>query len=202
MRQPHISPTKGCVKEREHTMSTREHLLIEEHLNCVHWTIHNYVTVNESICGLGYDDLYQEGCEALCRAAASYSEAEGAQFHTYAISVIRNHLLDYCRRIQRQGGSTVSLEEQETAGGKHVPSAWDDTSGCYVRQVLDYGKRSYNGVARLGIEALELKTAGYTVTDIARLYSVKPNQVGAWISRASKKLKKDAVLVEISIPHS
>lgn len=170
-------------------MTKREHLLIEEHLNCVHWTIHSYVTVNEAVCGLGYDDLYQEGCEALCRAAASYNE-EGAQFHTYAISVIRNHLLDYCRRVQRQSGSTVSLEEQEAIGNKRIPSAWDDTSGCYVRQVLDYGKRAYNGVARLGIEALELKAAGYTVTDIARLYSVKPNQVGAWISRASKKNKK------------
>lgn len=202
MRQPHNSPTKGRVKESGYDMSKREHLLIEDHLNCVHWTIHNYVTVNESICGLGYEDLYQEGCEALCRAAASYNEEEGAQFHTYAVSVIRNHLRDYCRRTQRQNGSTVSLDEQEATGGNRVPATWDDTSGFYVRQVLDYGKRSYRGVARLGIEALELKTAGYTVTDIARLYSVKPNQVGAWISRASKKLKKDAALVEISVPRS
>lgn len=45
---------------------------------------------------LEYDDLYQEGCIALWRAAKTYDEQFGAQFHPYTISVIRNHLLDYC----------------------------------------------------------------------------------------------------------
>ena len=49
---------------------------------------------------------------------------------------------------------------------------------------------------RLGVEALELKIAGYSGTDIAKLYGVQPNHVGAWISRAAQKLKKDLFLVE------
>ena len=82
-------------------MNNRDQL-IETHLNCVRWTISRFISVNEGVCGLEYDDLYQEGCIALWRAAETFDEQQGAQFHSYAISVIRNHLLDYCRRVQRQ----------------------------------------------------------------------------------------------------
>ena len=46
-------------------------------------------------------------------------------------------------------------------------------------------------MARLGVEALELKVKGLNGTDIAKLYNVKPNQVGAWISRAAQKIRKE-----------
>lgn len=59
----------------------------------------------------------------------------------------------------------------------------------------------YNkGVARLGIEALELKVKGYSGADIAQLYQTKPNHIGAWISRAAEKLRKDAVLWGLAEP--
>ena len=41
-----------------------------------------------------------------------------------------------------------------------------------------------------------MKIAGYSGSDIAELYGVKPNLVGAWISRAAGKLKKDVFSVE------
>ena len=55
-------------------------------------------------------------------------------------------------------------------------------------------KRRYSGVARLGVEALELKVKGLSGADIARLYDAKPNQVGAWVSRAKAKMRKDIVI--------
>lgn len=178
----------------KHTKQSRQESLVLEHLSCVHWTIRRYIHVNNSVCGLEYDDLYQEGCIALWRAAATY-DRESAQFHSYAISVIRNHLLDYCRRIQRQSAPALPLEEQMMETGE------DADGDLYVEQILDYGKRTYGGVARLGIEAIEWKIQGYTGADIAKLYHVKPNHVGAWISRAAAKLKKDGILVENSAIH-
>lgn len=56
-------------------------------------------------------------------------------------------------------------------------------------------KRRYSVVARLGVEALELKIKGYSGADIARLYHTKPNCVGAWISRAAQKIRKDIGIV-------
>jgi len=178
-------------------MNSKHHQLIEEHLDCVHWTIHRFISVNENVCGLEYDDLYQEGCVALCRAAETFDEQKGIQFHSYAISVIRNHLVDYCRCIQNRTAPTVTLEAGDTELSRRSAVS-PDNGDLFVEQVLDYGKRTYSGVARLGVEALELKIAGYSGADIADLYGVKPNHVGAWISRAVKKLKKDVFLVENS----
>ena len=47
-------------------------------------------------------------------------------------------------------------------------------------------------MARLGMEALTLKIKGMCVTDIAKLYQVPPSHVGAWISRATSKLRSDS----------
>ena len=44
---------------------------------------------------------------------------------------------------------------------------------------------------------MELKIKGYSGVDIARLYHTKPTHVGAWISRASEKLRKDAMNAEL-----
>ena len=46
------------------------------------------------------------------------------------------------------------------------------------------------------IEAMELKIKGYSGVDIARLYHTKPTHVGAWISRASEKLREDVMNAE------
>ena len=54
-----------------------------------------------------------------------------------------------------------------------------------------YKRQDYDGVARLGIEALALKLQGMRVTDIAELYQVPPSHVGAWISRSVAKLRSD-----------
>ena len=47
--------------------------LAENHLSIVHWIIRENISVNDSIYGFEYDDLYQEGCIWLCHAAASYN---------------------------------------------------------------------------------------------------------------------------------
>lgn len=161
--------------------------LVEDNLNCVRWVIRQYIRVNENTCGLEYDDLYQEGCIALWLAAETYEEGHGVRFRTYAVPVIRNHLVDYCRKVKSRSPPTVPLDSLES---RFAETAEDD-GRLFVEQVLSYGKRAYSGVAKMGIEAMELKLAGYSGADIAGLYGAKPNEVGAWISRAAKKLKKD-----------
>ena len=50
----------------------------------------------------------------------------------------------------------------------------------------------------MGIEALELKVlGGYGVTDIAKQYKAKPNLVGAWMTRAIKRIRADISREEI-----
>lgn len=182
-------------------LNERQQRMVEENLPLVRQTIARHIRYNESICGMGYDDLFQEGAWALCRAAMTYDGgARGVPFSAYARPVIRNHLLDHCRRVllQREHLPTVALDAPVCEDvpppemrllSEDARETWDGQ--ILVDQLLEHGKRTYTGVARLGVEALELKIKGYTGADIARLYHTKPNHVGAWISRAVEKLKHD-----------
>ena len=52
-------------------------------------------------------------------------------------------------------------------------------------------KWRHTGTAQLGVEALELKIKGLTGPDIAQMYHTTPNNVGARISRAVKRVRRD-----------
>lgn len=188
-------------------MNEDQKKLVDENLSLVGQTIARHIRYNETICDMGADDLYQEGCWALCRAAVTYDQTgRGTPFSAYARPVIRNHLLDYCRRVlrQREHLPTVALDVP-VSEDIPPPEAWLQElnsqevwdAQILVDQLLEHGRRTCTGVARLGVEALALKVKGYTGADIARMYHTKPNHVGAWISRAAEKLRGDEVFVSL-----
>ena len=184
-------------------LTSEQQVLVEQHMDLVGWVISRPIRTNEGVYGLGRDDLSQEGALALCRAAATYN-GTSAQFSTYAVAVIRNHLLDCCKAANTQQKHLCSLPVGSGfADDEHPPSipepSVEDKTDSLIDQIdmtalLAHYKREYSGVAQLGIEALELKIRGYSGADIARLYHNEPNHVGAWISRAKAKLKKDGAL--------
>ena len=90
----------------EFTLNDLQRQRVEDHLALVEQVLRRSIKTNEAVDGMGHDDLYQEGCIALCRAAVSYREEMGA-FPAYARTVIRNYLLDRCREIQSAKKSAV-----------------------------------------------------------------------------------------------
>lgn len=192
------------------TLTPKQQTLAEQNLSLVDKVISRYIHTNESVCGLGYEDLRQEGCLALCRAAATY-DGVSAQFSTYATTLIRNHLTDCCKAVSARLRNLpavpldVGPPAEDRPPGFPEPYVEDGVDALIDRldadALLSDCKRRYSGVARLGIEALELKIKGYSGTDIARLYNTKPSHVGAWISRATQKIRKEAA-VEKSVSES
>lgn len=186
------------------TLTPGQQAMVEANLLVIDKVISRYIHVNEGICGLGRDDLYQEGAAALCKAAATY-DGTSAQFSTYAVTVIRNHLLNHCKAVNAglRNLPAVSLDAGDPEDGRPPPcpepSVSDGVDELLGRldtaDLLAVCKRRYTGVARLGVEALEWKVKGLSGADIARLYGAKPNQVGAWISRATQKIRKDFSLL-------
>ena len=183
-------------------LSQEQQALAESNLAVIDKVIARCIHANEGVCGLGRDDLYQEGAAALCKAAATY-DGTSAQFSTYAATVVRNHLLNHCRAVNasQRNLPAVSLDDSGQEDGRpppcpepSVPDGVDELLGRLdTADLLADCKRRYIGVARLGVEALEWKVTGLTGADIARLYGAKPNEVGAWISRAAQKIRKDVV---------
>ena len=51
------------------TMSLQEERMVTEHLYLVKSIVLSTMSINESVQGFGYEDLFQTGCEALCHAA-------------------------------------------------------------------------------------------------------------------------------------
>ncbi len=189
-------------------LTTAQQALAEENLPLIDKVLSLFINTDEAVCGLSYSDLYQEGAVALCRAASTY-DGTSAKFSTYAKTVIRNHLLNCCKSVnaRQRNLPVISLDVDYTAEDGPPPFAEPSTSDGVdellgrldIADLLADCKRRYTGVARLGVEALELKVKGLTGADIARLYGAKPNQVGAWISRAAQKIRKD--IVENRLPH-
>jgi RNA polymerase sigma factor (sigma-70 family) len=173
--------------------------LVAGHTGVVRWAIYDHITVCENIYGLGYDDLFQEGCLWLCKAASTY-DGETARFITYAQVVVKNGLLSYCKQMYGKRKNMVVIDDlrQKADGDENDPSsytardAYDSLlSDSAVFSLLESVKSEYSGITRLGIEALELKVKGYTGADIARMWGVGQNHVGAWISRAKTKLRQN-----------
>lgn len=175
--------------------------LAATHIDIVKWVIYGYIEVNENIYGFGYDDLFQEGCIWLCKAAATY-DSKTSQFKTYATTVVKNGLIAYCRRMCKKQKNIINLydipldsdeDDGETYADRFASNDEYDSliSHLDAIELLESVKSEYDGVALLGIEALELKVLGYSGADIARLWGVRQNHVGAWITRAKRKLMQN-----------
>lgn len=171
--------------------------LVETSLSVVHWVIVENIHVNRTIYGMAYEDLYQEGCIWLCKAAATY-DASLSLFPTYAKKVVRNGLISYCRRQCDKEKHFVHLDVGDN--GELLAGELDrctvDRSASHISfletlDLLESRKAAYRGVSRLGIEAMALKIRGYSITEIAAFYDVPPSHVGAWISRSTQKLRND-----------
>ena len=182
------------------SLTEQQQELVAQNLPIVHWVICDYIHVNPTICGMEYGDLFQEGCLWLCKAASTYKNDGRAQFSTYAKTVVKNGLLSYCRAIcnrKKKFSRLIIGEHGELAADgealEYRPDAFDtQVSLIETLSLLDACKKDYDGVTRLGIEALALKLQGMRVTDIAELYQVPPSHVGAWISRSTAKLRRDS----------
>ncbi len=184
---------------KKFSLNAEQKILVEKNLDIVKFAIHKSIIFNDNLYGFAYDDLYQEGCIWLCKAAFSYNEARDVKFTTYAEKVVVNGLRTYCRLMYGKQKHYVSLLARNETDNiiyavKQVAS--EDLLNRLLEeqdifQLLHSCKQQYTGTARLGIEAIEWKVKGLSGAEIAKMYGVKPNLVGAWISRATQKLRQN-----------
>ena len=95
-------------KEMNYSLNAEQQELVEQHLDLVSIIIRKYIRTNEQVRGLEYEDLYQYGCLALCKAAFHYDGR--VKFETFAGTVIRNELLDECRKAKVNYSRSLSYD--------------------------------------------------------------------------------------------
>ena len=186
------------------SLNNQQQKLVEENLGVVKLAIHKNIIVNDNIYGFEYDDLFQEGCIWLCKAACSFDESRDIKFATYAEKVVTNGLRTYCRIMCGKQKHNILLpaqsEPDETGCSLEQIPAEDMLDKLFEEQdvflLLQKCKQQYSGTARLGIEAIEWTVKGLSGAEIAKMYNVKPNLVGAWISRAAMRLKQNQAFMQ------
>lgn len=179
-------------------MTEYQRELVEQNLELVTQVIRKRIKVNGTVLQ-SYDDFYSDGCEALCHAAMRY-RTEMGEFAPFACVLIYHAMIDHCRkqnRLMAQSSDFQTETDNESISLHHLSADYDYDaaidSGNVFRAVAECKER-YSGVAKLGLEVLELKSIGYTSREIAQRYGTTVNNVNAWVSRARSKLLQDPAL--------
>jgi len=181
-------------------MTQEQNELVMQHLHVVDWSIWKNINVNEHIQGLGSDDLHQVGYLALCHAAQTYDGR--VQFETFAQLVVKNKLLDHCSSAARKQRNQFPLNARTDSNDDRTYQdlfSVHDTDTLAIseaKHALHSAKARYKGTTLKGIEVLELKIKGYSGKEIAKMYGVPANHVGAWLSKAVKALRLDEAFCE------
>ena len=183
-------------------LSNEQKRLVQEHLHVIDWVLYKSIAVNETMQGMGREDLYQTGCLALCEAALSFDGR--VRFQTYAQTFVRNALIDICRKAKTQRKYCCHYLEDSVPGTDlrygetkaMTADAPEPDCGVSEQIALQFAKakQHHTGIALKGIEALELRYKGYTGKEIAALYHTSPKSVFSWISRAKQKLRQNGEL--------
>lgn len=176
-------------------MTDYQRELAAENLAVVDCVIRRRIGV-KGISMMEYEDYYSVGSEALCRAAMTYKPESGS-FIPYASITVYNAIVDYCRKQGRHLALHVDLELQDDfdMASLNFMSVEDGTDEKISYQdllgTLAQCKKKYSGVVLRGIEALELKSMGFTTGEIAKKHGTTVNSINAWISKARARLCED-----------
>lgn len=169
--------------------------VVEENLEIVDRVIRYRIKINGLVLQT-YEDFYQIGCEALCKAATLYNPDQGP-FYPLGSRYVYNAIIDHCRKQNKDNTVYADLVDENGDNAFLMDSVpiEDNTDniiyGQEVRAAFDKCKSKYSGVVLRGMEALELKSLGYTTRELAAQYNTSINCVNAWISKARACLKED-----------
>ena len=120
------------------TLSAEREHLVTDNLNLVHYTLHKYFHINPG--HNEYEDLFQEGCIGLIKAAIRFDESRGFQFSTYASHMISGQIRRYKRdksnlvRIPRDRYNLLMKVIQMTTEGMSV-SDIEEMTGYSARAI-------------------------------------------------------------------
>ena len=169
--------------------------LVTQHMNLVDCVIRTGIHINNNTLET-YEDYYQIGCEALCKAAMSYKPSVST-FQTYASRVIRNALIDHGRAMSSRQKQNSGIDFEEWLQGNEYGCEVVDDHGFQrifddeVLAALEAYSQNYTGVVKKGADAIRLKALGYSTSEIADMYQTSRNNVAAWISKARVRLKTE-----------
>lgn len=184
-------------------MTDYQRELVVQHMNLVDCVIRTGIYVSNNTLE-AYEDFYQIGCEALCKAAMSF-RPEVCTFQTYASRVIRNALIDHGRAmtIRQRQMAGIDFDAWLLCGEYGCERVSDDGFQAVMDnealKALEACSKSYSGVVKKGADAIRLKALGYSTAEISEMYHTNRNNVAAWMSKARAKLRVEPLMLQVGM---
>lgn len=158
-----------------------------------------------------YEDCLQEAYILIWKKADKFNPEK--EFGPFARRVVMNGLIDLYKRNRELKKELLSLEEdisQDEEGNSvgliDLLKGEDETENQALQNITvallqEYIKKFKDKCTAAstvkGFEALELKIAGYTGEQIAKMYHVSSNSVRCWMSNARKILSNQETIAAL-----
>ena len=130
------------------------------------------------------EDLYQEGLVGLLKAVRTYDGVSSA-FATYASSCICHSVISAARRLRKQNGDVVPLDDTELVSGSSPESDLLDRESISLLY-----ERVFSQLSGYERSVFELYLSDRSYADIARVMGKTEKSIANAICRIRRKLKK------------
>lgn len=113
--------------------------------------------------------LESEAAYALLKAFETYDPRKGTEFKTYLSACVKNALIGYVRRVNRETRRTVSYEdmEKDVGGQGSVPWTTDYGHSDLQYSIAQSYEKAVNKNIRLGIRCLQARSMGIPISRIS-----------------------------------
>ena len=155
--------------------------LVESYKRLVYWHISHSASF---VSAADEEDLYQEGLVGLLKAVRTYDGVSSA-FATYASSCICHSVISAARRLRKQNGDVVPLDDTELVSGSSPESDLLDRESISLLY-----ERVFSGLSEYERSVFELYLSDRSYAEIARLMGKSEKSIANAICRIRRKLKK------------
>ena len=155
--------------------------LVDSYKRLVYWHISHSASF---ISAADEEDLYQEGLVGLLKAVRTYDGVSSA-FATYASSCICHSVISAARRLRKQNGDVVPLDDTELVSGSSPESDLLDRESISLLY-----ERVFSRLSGYERSVFELYLSDRSYADIARVMGKTEKSIANAICRIRRKLKK------------
>ncbi|MBO5736042.1 MAG: sigma-70 family RNA polymerase sigma factor [Clostridia bacterium] len=155
--------------------------LVDSYKRLVYWHISHSASF---VSAADEEDLYQEGLVGLLKAVRTYDGVSSA-FATYASSCICHSVISAARRLRKQNGDVVPLDDTELVSGSSPESDLLDRESISLLY-----ERVFSQLSGYERSVFELYLSDRSYADIARVMGKTEKSIANAICRIRRKLKK------------
>ena len=155
--------------------------LVDSYKRLVYWHISHSASF---VSAADEEDLYQEGLVGLLKAVRTYDGVSSA-FATYASSCICHSVISAARRLRKQNGDVVPLDDTELVSGSSPESDLLDRESISLLY-----ERVFSQLSVYERSVFELYLSDRSYADIARVMGKTEKSIANAICRIRRKLKK------------